>query len=200
MDNDEKKNIIETWKIVIDVQKHFNDIIMRIRSLFITIVLALAAAQGFLMEKGLSFTILDVKILYATLVPMLGIVGTILFYFMDRYWYHRLLVGSVQHGIKIENKYKDVLPDLGLSDTIGQASPIELKSRISRFLAFLVVRDKKYRDTRQLHSDGKIEIFYKSIALMFLLVLVFTSLFVGITLNETPLGLMLWKKAAAFCG
>ena len=45
MDNERRKEIIEIWKTVVEVQKHFNDIAMRIRSLFITMVLATAAAQ-----------------------------------------------------------------------------------------------------------------------------------------------------------
>jgi hypothetical protein len=31
-----------------------------------------------------------------TLVPLFGILGTFLFYFIDRFWYHRLLVGTVK--------------------------------------------------------------------------------------------------------
>ncbi|MBR1033699.1 hypothetical protein [Bradyrhizobium liaoningense] len=54
MDNDERKNIIEVWKAVVGVQQHFNEIEMKVRGLFITIVVAIAAAQGFLIEKKLS--------------------------------------------------------------------------------------------------------------------------------------------------
>src|SRR4029077_11444309 len=105
MDDKKLKNAIEIWKTVIDVQKHFNDIEMKIRGLFITIVLALAAAQGFVIEKGLSLEFGQVKILYASFIPLLGMLGTYLFYFMDKHWYHRLLVGSVKQGIFIETKY-----------------------------------------------------------------------------------------------
>lgn len=95
MDSDRRKEIVEIWKAIVEVQKHFNDIEMRIRALFVTMVLAIAAAQGFLMEKDLSFERGNVKILYATFIPVIGALGTFLFYFMDRYWYHRLLIGAV---------------------------------------------------------------------------------------------------------
>ena len=47
-------------------------------------------------------------------VPLLGLVGTSLFYFMDKHWYHRLLIGAVKHGIAIEKKYATQLPELQL--------------------------------------------------------------------------------------
>lgn len=55
MNSEERSNIIEIWKTVVEVQQHFNDIGMKIRGLFITIVVAIAAAQGFLLEKRLFF-------------------------------------------------------------------------------------------------------------------------------------------------
>jgi hypothetical protein len=51
-------------------------------------------------------------------VPLFGIFGAYLFYFIDRYWYHRLLVGSVKHAIEIEKKYKNEMPELSLMDLL----------------------------------------------------------------------------------
>jgi hypothetical protein len=47
---------------------------MKIRGLFVTIVPGLAAAEGFLIDKGSSFSVGPVKVLYATFIPLLGIV------------------------------------------------------------------------------------------------------------------------------
>lgn len=90
MDSEERKSIIDIWKTIVEVQQHFNDIGMKIRGLFITIVVAVAGAQGFLIEKRLSISLGPVVILFATFLPIIGIVATYLFYFIDRYWYHRL--------------------------------------------------------------------------------------------------------------
>lgn len=195
MDAEERKSVIEIWKSVVEVQKHFNDIEMRVRGLFITMILAISAAQGFLMDKGLAVTHGDVHVLYATSIPLLGVVGTLLFYFVDRYWYHRLLVGAVRHAIMIENKYKAEIPELALSDSIASASPVELKRWITRALAWLTVSEPRYRKNRQLHSDGKIEVFYKSVAWMFVVVFVVTLFFAGVLVNNEPLIWFLVAKA-----
>lgn len=195
MDAEKRKSIIEIWKTVVDVQKHFNDIAMRIRGLFITIVLALAAAQGFLMEKKLSFELGEVKILYANLIPILGVVGTYLFYFMDKYWYHRLLVGSVKQGIFIEKKYAKELPELGLSAKIGEESPVSLQNWLAKIVANLVVSDPEFKKSKIIRSDGKIELFYKSIVLLFLLLFVVTILFVGVLVSDKSLAIVIWTAA-----
>lgn len=180
------------------MQKHFNDIEMRIRALFITMVLATAAAQGFLMEKGLSFELGKLKLLYATFVPLIGALGTFLFYFMDRYWYHRLLVGAVQHAIFIETTHQTEMPELSLSASIGRASPIELNLWITRLIARVVVREDRFKKTGALHSDGKIELFYKPIAYLFVILFGVTALLVGVLIDNVPSGLVIWNYFAGF--
>ena len=54
---------------------------------------------------------------------------------------HRLLVGSVNHGIDIERKYRDDIPELSLSDAIGKESPYKPRSRLIQFAAWLLVRE-----------------------------------------------------------
>ena len=117
------KDVIEVWKSIVEVQKHFNEIEMRIRAMFVTIILALFAAIGFLMDKKIFLDLYFAKVAFATVVPLFGIFGTWLFYFIDRYWYHRLLVGFVNHAVFIEEKYKESIPELSLSEAIGKASP-----------------------------------------------------------------------------
>ena len=98
---------------------------MRIRGMFITILLALFAAMGFLLDKKFTIDAWDLHVQYATIVPLFGFVGTLLFFFMDKYWYHRLLVGSVKHGMEIEKEHEKELPELSLSKAIGAESPYE---------------------------------------------------------------------------
>jgi hypothetical protein len=187
MDKNERESIIEIWRTVVEVQQHFNDIEMKIRGLFITIMVAIAAAQGFLLEKRLSFPLGSVTILYATVLPLVGVVAAYLFYFMDRYWYHRLLMGAVLQGGMIEEKYASELPELGLGARISEQSPVELKNRFGRMIANLVVSDDRYKKNKKLHSDAKIELFYKSIVLLFFLWFIFTVLFVGVFVDKSSL-------------
>ena len=177
------KRVIVIWKAVVEVQRHFNDISMRIRSMFVTILLALFAAIGFLYEKNLYLQIWNVSFKFAVLVPLFGIFGTYLFYFIDRYWYHRLLVGSVKHVIYIENTYKNEMPELSLSEPIGAESPYEPRG-VVRWLAYLLVNDDRYRTTRRLHSDGKIELFYKSVMLVLLLTTVLLAFLGGVSIEK----------------
>jgi hypothetical protein len=140
---------------------HFNDIGMRIRGLFVTILLALFASIGFLLDKQLSLQIWRVNIQFATIVPFFGVFVTMLFYFMDRYWFHRLLKGSVNHAIEIEKKYRNQLPELSLSDQIGKESFFR-PTGIMWLAAKMFVRHDRFRSSGLLHSDGKLELFYKS--------------------------------------
>jgi len=156
------KQVLEAWKTIVGVQMHFNDISMRIRSIFVTLLLALFAAIGFLYEKKLTISMWSTSISFATVMPLFGVVATYLFYFMDRYWYHRLLVGSVRHAIEIEKKYKHSLPELSLSDAIGKESPYRPRGLVW-LVAKLVVSHPAFKSDGLLHSDGKIELFYKSV-------------------------------------
>ncbi|MCI0559670.1 MAG: HAD family hydrolase, partial [Nitrososphaera sp.] len=186
MKDEQRKQVIEIWKTIVEVQQHFNDISMRIRGLFVTILLALFASIGFLLDKQESLDFGSVHVRFATLIPLFGIVGTLLFYFIDRYWYHQLLVGSVNHAIEIEKKYKEDMPELSLSDAIGAASPYK-PGYIVNSLARLLVRHEKYRNSGQLHSDGKIELFYKSVILVLILMMAMLAYAGGVTFKKMSL-------------
>jgi hypothetical protein len=175
LSDERAKQIIEVWKAVVGVQQHFNDIGMRIRSMFVTILLALFASIGFLLDKGLTLELGNVRIQFATLIPLFGVFGSALFYFIDRYWFHRLLVGSVNHAITIENAYKAELPELSLSSAIGKESPYAPRG-IVWLAAKLLVSHGKFAKDGKLHSDGKIELFYKSV----MVALVCTSIAIAI--------------------
>jgi hypothetical protein len=183
MQDEQRKQVIEIWKTIVQVQQHFNDISMRIRGMFVTIILALFASIGFLLDKKLSLDFGPVHVQFATLIPLFGIIGTLLFYFIDRYWYHRLLVGSVNHAIAIEKQYKEDMPELSLSDAIGAVCPYK-PGYIVNLLARLLVRHEKYRQTGQLHSDAKIELFYKSVAPVLSLTMIMLAIAGGVTVHE----------------
>jgi hypothetical protein len=181
--DERRKQIIDVWKTVVGVQQHFNDISMRIRSMFVTILIALFASIGFLLDKKLSLEFWILNIRFATLVPLFGILGAFLFYFIDRYWYHRLLVGSVKHALEIERRYKGEMPELSLSDAIGRESPYEPRG-IVRLVARLLVSHPNFREGGKLHSDGKIELFYKSVILVLFLTTLLLALFGGVTITS----------------
>jgi hypothetical protein len=90
----ELKNAIEIWKQIISVQMHFNDIEMRIRNLYVTVLLGVVAATGWVVDKKLSIRMSEVHVHYAVAILVAAVMSSYLFYFMDRYWYHQLLRGQ----------------------------------------------------------------------------------------------------------
>ena len=185
MDSEGRQQIIDIWKTIVDVQRHFNDICMRIRSMFVTILLATFAAIGFMLNKELNLQICNFDVQFATVVPLAGIFVTYLFYFIDRYWYHRLLVGSVNHAIEIEKKYSEELPELALSNAIGKESPYDPGCVVRCLAKVIFVRHEKFRKTGVLHSVGKIEFFYKSVMAVLLLAAILVGLSGGVTVRPT---------------
>lgn len=51
------ENRIEIWKTIIDVQKHFNELEMRIRNVAVTVLAAFLAAAGFTMKENIHVTL-----------------------------------------------------------------------------------------------------------------------------------------------
>lgn len=49
-------------------------------------------------------------------------IAWLMFYIMDRYWYHVLLKGAVVHATKIETELKNEVPDISLGRTISEVS------------------------------------------------------------------------------
>ncbi len=177
------KQVIDIWKTIVGVQMHFNELGMRIRGLFVTILLALFASIGFLLDKELSLQFGRLNIQFTVLVPLFGIFGAMLFYLIDRYWFHRLLKGSVNHAIQIEKKYRETIPELALSDEIGKESFFVPKG-VLWFAAKCLVRHDRFREKGQLHSDGKLEIFYKSMMVVLFATSVLLAWLGGITLDK----------------
>ncbi|MBR1223018.1 HAD family hydrolase [Bradyrhizobium sp. U87765 SZCCT0131] len=161
----ESKNAIEIWKKCTDVHQHFNDLEMRTRNFAITVVGALLAAISFTYQQGLQANIFGV-----TFPAGAGFVAAALFawfgfFLMDRYWYHILLKGAVDHSAKIEARYANTIPEIGLGKTISEAS------QNVRILGF------KMNSTRRLIA------FYSGGAI--LLVVLFLLLFLTKTASPT---------------
>jgi hypothetical protein len=163
----ELKLLAETWKTTIQVQQHFNEIEMKIRAAYVTVALALFAAQGYLIDKQLQIVFWSIAVQLSVFLPLIGLVVTYMFYFVDRHWYHRLLMGAVKHGMKLEELYPN-FPSLALTSAIGRESPVKPKSVFTKIAVRLFVTD--HRDDGALHSDAKMELFYKPIMWIFFLI------------------------------
>jgi hypothetical protein len=157
MDDAEKlRTYVELWKQTIDVQKHFNDIEMRIRALALTVLTFALGAAAVAIKDGTRVTVLRGHIELAALILFLSAVLWLIFYFVDQIWYHRLLIGAVVHGESLEAEIAKLIPlggddnKTGLTKQIHESSPYRLFGK-------------------DLHSKAKIRIFYWSVGALLII-------------------------------
>jgi hypothetical protein len=136
---------IEVWKKTVDVQQHFNDLELRIRNFAVTVLTAVLSITGLAIKERIFVSMDGWRTPLAAWFLGVGVVAWSAFYFMDRWWYHRLLMGSV-----LEKELEKELPNtMKLGHAISDASPF--------YLAGWKVR-----------SSQKIDLFYGAIGAILL--------------------------------
>ncbi len=149
-------SIVSVWEKIIDVQMHFNDIELKIRNYALTTFTFVIAAMGFLEKEKIVFSYNgEYNIPAATPVGILGIVVVWCFYFMDKFWYHKLLMGAVYQASEIEKKWGNIIPEIGLTQRISKESPIKLDSKYDWVNSIY-----KFIGVTEIHSKSKYRIFY----------------------------------------
>lgn len=133
---------LEVWKATIDVQKHFNELGLRVRSMAVTVLGALLAAAGYALKDHRTVDFLGGKASLTGTILLAALICWTAFFVMDRLWYHRLLKAAVLHGRRVEEALIKAVPTIGLTTTIDEASPlIGLRAghRLSIFYGFVAV-------------------------------------------------------------
>ncbi|MCW5908161.1 MAG: hypothetical protein KIS94_09900 [Chitinophagales bacterium] len=105
---------VKKWQTTIESQMHFNDLIIRFRSIVLSVFIA---SLGFIygVSEKLSFTD-DTKIKWFFLV----IIFWICCFLLDYFYYHQLLLGSIEHSCKFDNNKRFREKGLfGLTKTIS---------------------------------------------------------------------------------
>jgi hypothetical protein len=171
------------WNYIVSVQMHFNDMEMRIRNLYFTILAASFGLLGVVQGKEIEIVTPRVHVSITLFVVLAIILISMLFYFMDRHWYHRLLQGAVAQAIEIEQKYAEQLPEIQLGSKISKASPVEFKSVIWKWV-FFFIRDSRFRKHSRLHSDQKIEVLYKSVVWVCIAIIIVYGALGGIQIDK----------------
>ena len=184
-DNSNRNAAISIWTKTVQTQEHFNEIGMKVRTMYATVLAGIISLYGIFVENSSDIKISKITIDAIVPICIAVIVASTLFYFVDRYWYHRLLMGAVKQGSFIEERWKDHLPEMGMGGKISAESPVDLSDKkFIKAVAKLVVKDKKFHETDMLHSDGKIEIFYKPIRLLAIVLLAFSCVFGGLRYEQ----------------
>lgn len=168
--DDTTKAQLEVWKTTIGVQQHFNDIEMKVRGLALTVLTATLGAAAVAVRDGTVIEVFGVGIKLGAAVLGAGLIAWGGFYFVDQIWYHRLLIGAVDHAQKIEDLLEEKMPGAGLTHSIREASP---------YPGQIGVWGVKI--TYTLHSRHKLSVFYGLVAAVLIV------LAVGIQLGNPPI-------------
>ena len=158
---------IELWKKTIDVQQHFNDLSLRIRNYSIATITAIIGLTAIVLKEKYFITLFNHEIPLASLILLLGLLPWIAFWFMDRIWYHVLLIGAVKHGEDIETRWASKFPEILLTHKISEESPYKIPFT-----------------NKKLHSKDKFLIYYGIIALFMIIVAIW--LFLGSSPTNKP--------------
>jgi hypothetical protein len=187
--------VVDIWKYSVGVQMHFNDMGMKIRNLYFTILAAAMGLIGVVQGKSVEMHYPAINIHLALFVLIAIIPISMLFYFLDAHWYHRLLIGAVKQCNWIETKYKDVLPEIQLGAAISKESPVKF-DRHWRWLLWFVA-DMRFRNKTNLnlHSNAKIEVLYKSVIWGVVGILVLYILFGAIEFEECTIFALLFDPS-----
>lgn len=137
LDRDLIPNVISIWSDVVKVQQHFNDIALRIRNLSLTAFTFIIATLGYIIKENIIFYFRGVEINAITVFSFLGAVIISCFFFMDRYWYHKFLLGAVVQASYIEDKWYKIIPEIGLSNSITKQSSFNF------FFGFIKLNSKR---------------------------------------------------------
>jgi hypothetical protein len=134
---------LEMWKTAVTVQQHFNDLELQIRNFAVTLLVTVIGAAALALKEHYVVKLAGTDFPLAAGILFVGIVGWLAFYFMDRFWYHRLLIAAVLHAGEIETRFAATSPELGLTNAIGRGSAwrigkfsIRSSERIDLFYAF----------------------------------------------------------------
>ncbi|WP_337968664.1 HAD hydrolase-like protein [uncultured Flavobacterium sp.] len=145
-------NVISIWSETVKVQQHFNDIALRIRNLSLTAFTFIIATLGYIVKENIVFYITGKEVNGITVFSFLGALIMFCFCFMDRYWYHKFLLGAVIQATFIEDKWYKIIPEIGLSNAITKQSSFNIS-----LLGF----------TTKLNSKKRFWFFYGPLILIF---------------------------------
>ena len=115
----------DIWRKTVEVQQHLNDLELRIRNYAVTILAAILGVAAYAVKETLQIGVFRHRISVAAATLVGAIIPWLTFYFMDRFWYHRLLYGAVAQGKLIEDRWKDTIPEISLTEAIGRYSPLK---------------------------------------------------------------------------
>ena len=126
-ENDEVELTFRAWEKTVDVQMHFNDLCLKVRSFAVSILGVLLGGSAISYRYGGDVNVWSVTFPVAAVFISISIIIWLAFYSMDRYWYHELLRGAVAHGHLLEESLKGSVSKISLATSIRETSHASLK-------------------------------------------------------------------------
>jgi hypothetical protein len=104
----ETELLLKEWETVISTQMHFNEMIIRARTTGVSVVMAVygAAALAIGQYPGKFLKISGSQFHVSTAIIFFGLCLLLAIFFMDIFYYYRLLLGAVERGIQIDNAFQ----------------------------------------------------------------------------------------------
>jgi hypothetical protein len=132
-EKDKLDAVLESWKVAVDTQRHFNDVAMKIRHFGFVLLAAIFGAVAFSLKSQFTIELLDYNVPIGSFIMLFGAIIWLFIYFLDTKWYSPFLLGAVKTGIKLEAKLDDFIPG-----AFSHSSDIKLESNKVKIFGFKV--------------------------------------------------------------
>jgi hypothetical protein len=104
----EMRLLLEEWKVVMQTQMHFNDMIIRMRTAGLSVLIAVfggaAIAIGQYPDRFIEVAHRDFHV--AAPIILFGLLLWLAIFIIDYFYYHKCLLGAVERGYQIDEAYK----------------------------------------------------------------------------------------------
>lgn len=128
---------VQVWKTSIEVQMHFNELIMRNRTIVTSFITTIFGAAAYaLKDANISLDLMKYTLPVSALIILFGVFFLIAYAVLDYCYYQHMLFGAVDYTEKMDQRYWN---DLGLTTAITkQTSRTRAKWSLFIFYAILI--------------------------------------------------------------
>lgn len=109
IDKEKLDHDLEIWKVAMETQMHFNELLIKMRTTVISIILAVFGVSAIVI-RDIKYPVVDLfhkKVHVSSIVLTIGVVFLFCQYIIDSRYYLKLLLGAVDFTRKIDDDYED---------------------------------------------------------------------------------------------
>ncbi len=99
--------LLEEFKICIKVQMHFNDMLLKIRTLVITFIVSIFGTAAYLLSQILDINIFGFPIHISAFIVLFGIILSLGIFVLDYFYYYKMLIGAVERSYDIKTRFEE---------------------------------------------------------------------------------------------